>query len=143
LELIVTALRMKCEIITADDVHNPLAPFDSVDYYVSIGEGATHKQLKLGNLGDWHTGDEKPLNKILWHGDAQVGAYYRIKFMDDDVLLDDFLGELDIHLNPDHQLVCHPGEDTEIIPAADNHWELRLNGSGARYIMELRILLAG
>jgi hypothetical protein len=140
LELIVTALRMKCEVITADDVHNPLAPFDSVDYYVSMGEGTTHKQLKLGNLGDWHTGDEKELNKILWDGEAHVGTYYRIKFMDDDLLLDDYLGEIDIHLNADHQLVCQPGEDTEILPAADNVWELHLRGSGAHYTLEIRIL---
>jgi hypothetical protein len=64
--------------------------------------------------------------------------------MDDDLLLDDYLGELDIHLNPDYELVCQAGEETEILgPTEGNRWELHLRGSGAHYILQLRILTAG
>jgi len=132
-KLFITVTRLSCEAITADDANNPLAAFDSIDYYVYDGRDAGSHQLKQGNLGEWRKGQDRTLSHDLWHGELQQGQNLRIKFMDDDLLLDDFLGELEVNVREGGTIDWIAHQHTQVIGETEGSTEIHLTGSGARY----------
>jgi hypothetical protein len=139
MELLLTAVKMRCDRITADDANNPLTKFDAVDYYVMAREGAAFRNLNIGTLGEWRSGDERTLHEIIWEGSVTPGEHLRLRLKDNDLLLDDLLGEVEFVLHPDGSIAWSPMVEATVEGTAeDGSQEIRLTGSGAGYSLWIK-----